>query len=136
MAPPMQSPLISSPIWRIEREVLRDLAFPAIAVGEQALLVVVEFLARFGGEFEIRPFHDRIDRAGLLAEAAIDAFHHVDVVACSSPRTVVAARPRLDRDGLSRADRFAQLTGNAALFAIWIAAQRVFAAEARRDRPF
>src|SRR4029079_14473157 len=71
----------SSPVRRIERPGLRDLALPAVAVREQALLVVTELLARLGGEFEIRAFHDGVDRAGFLAQAAIDALHHVDVVA-------------------------------------------------------
>jgi hypothetical protein len=37
--------LISSPIGRVERDILGDLALPAVAVREQAFLVVVEFLA-------------------------------------------------------------------------------------------
>src|SRR3981189_3214862 len=39
------------------------------------------------------------------------------------------------RTGVRRADRLAQLAGDAAFFAIRIAAQRVLATEARRDRP-
>src|SRR5258707_2171110 len=123
------------PIGRVERDVLRELAFPAVAVGKQTILVVVEFLARLGRELEVRPFDDGIDRAGLLAHAAIDAFHHVDVVARGAPRAVVAARARLDGDRLGRADRLAQLAGDAALLAVGIAAQRVLAAQARREMP-
>src|SRR5712692_5052771 len=119
---PISLPLISSPVRRVECEVLRDRAFPAIAVGEQTLLVVVEFLARLGGEFEIRAFHDGIDRAGLLAQAAIDAFHHVDVIAGGAPRAVIAPRTGLDGDGLGRADRLAQFARDAALLAVRIAA--------------
>src|SRR5712692_8420970 len=130
----MIMPVTPSTVGSIEREVLRDLAFPAVAVGAQALLVVVELLARLGGELEIRAFDDGIDRAGPLAQAAIDAFHHVDVVAGGPPRAVVAARAGLDGDGLARADRLAQLAGDAALLAVRIAAQRMLAAEARRDR--
>src|ERR1043166_8188952 len=124
----------SSPVRRVEREVLRDLALPAVAVGQELFLVVVELLARLGGEFEVRPFDDGVDRAGLLAEPAIDAFDHVDVVARGAPRAVVPSRPGLDGDRLRRADRLAELAGDAALLAIWIAAQRMLAAEARRDR--
>src|SRR5260370_42676854 len=80
------------PIRRVEREVLRDLAFPAVAVREQALLVVVKLLARLGRELEVRPLDDGIDRTGLLAQAAIDALHHVAVVARGAARAVVAAR--------------------------------------------
>src|ERR1700732_4876705 len=131
---PVQSSLMPSPVGRVERDVLRDLALPAVAVGEQALLVVVELLARLGGEFEIRPFHDGVDRTGFLAQAAIDALHHVDVVAGGAPGAVIAARPGLDGDGLGRADRLAQLAGDAALLAVRIAAQRMLAAKARRNR--
>src|ERR1700722_10070330 len=126
---------VTSPVRRIERDVLRDLALPAVAVRKQALLVVVELLAGLGGELEIRPFDDGIDRAGLLTQPAIDALHHVDVVAGGAPGAVVAARARLDGDRLGRADRLAQLAGDAALLAVRITAQRVLAAEAGRDRP-
>src|SRR6476469_1138814 len=51
----------NSPIRRVERDVGGYLALPAVAVGEQALLVVIELLARLGGEFEVRPLHDGID---------------------------------------------------------------------------
>ncbi len=62
----------------------------------------VELFARLGGELEVRPLDDRIDRAGFLAEAAIDALHHIDVVTHRAARAVVAARPGLDGDGLRR----------------------------------
>src|SRR5262249_56714971 len=48
---------------------------------------------------------------------------------------VVAARAGLDGDGLCRADRIAEHAGDAALFPMGIAAKRVLAPEARRDRP-
>src|SRR5712691_13079058 len=125
----------SLPVRRVERDILGDLALPAVAVREQALLVEVELLARLGRELEVRPFDDGIDRAGLLAKPAIDALDHVDVVARGAARAVVAARSSLDGDRLRRADRLAQLAGDAALLAVGIAAQRMLAAEARRDRP-
>src|SRR4029450_11914661 len=86
-----------SPVGRVERDVLRDLPLPAIAVREQAFLVVVELLACLGRELEVRSQDDGVDRAGLLAEAAVDAFHHVDVIAGGPPRAVVAPRPRVQR---------------------------------------
>src|SRR5581483_12129410 len=70
-----------SSIGRCQLELLGEFALPAVAVGEQFFLVVEEFLAGFGREFEVGAFDDRIDRAGFLAIAAIDAFCHVDVVA-------------------------------------------------------
>src|SRR5712691_12332415 len=124
----------SLPVRRVERDILGDLALPAVAVCEQALLVEIELLARLGRELEVRSFDDGIDRAGLLAKPAIDAFDHVDIVARGAARAVVASRPGLDGDGLGGANRLAQLAGDAALLAVGIAAQRVLAAKARRDR--
>src|SRR4029077_5251213 len=125
---------LALPVRCVECEVLRDLALPAIAVRKQALLVVVEFLTSLGRKFEVGSLDDGIDRARLLAQTAINAFPHVDVVARRAARAIIAARSGLDGDRLRRADRFAQLAGNATLFAVGIAAQRVFATEARRDR--
>ena len=71
-----------------------------------------------------------IDRASLLTEATVDAFHHIDVEASGPTSAVVAPLPRLDRDGLCRADRLAQLAGDAALLPIRIAPQRKLAAKA------
>src|SRR5258705_3474313 len=120
-----------SPIRRIERDILGDLALPAVTVRKQALLVEVKLLARLGSELEVRPFHDGIDRAGLLAKPAIDAFDHIDVVARGPARAVVSAWSGLDRNGLRRADRLAQLAGDAAFLAVGIAAQHVLAAKTR-----
>src|SRR5262249_27404375 len=57
------------------------------------------------------------------------------VVTRRTARAVVPARTGLDGDGLRRTDRLAQLAGDAALLAVRIAAQRMLAAESRRDRP-
>src|SRR5581483_752434 len=131
----MDDHALTSPVGRVEFDGFRKLALPAVAIGEQLRLVIVEFLARLGGEFEIRPLDDGIDRAGLLAQPAVDAFHHVDVVAHRAAGAVIAARAGLDRDRLRRADRLAQLAGDATLLAVRITAQRMLATEARRDRP-
>src|ERR1043166_5528537 len=55
-----------SSIRRVQFEVERDLAFPAVAVRQQPVLVVIELLARLGGELEVRALDDRIDRTGFL----------------------------------------------------------------------
>src|ERR1700733_14954130 len=99
---------------------------------QKSLLVVVKLLARFGGVFEVRTLDDGVDRAGLLAQPAIDAFDHINVVAGGTAGAVVPARAGLDGDGLRRTDRLAELAGNAALLAVGIAAQYMLAAEARR----
>ena len=65
-------------------------SLPPIPIGQQARLVIVEFLARFRREFKIRPLDNGIDRARFLTEPAIDAFDHVDVIA----RWCVLPRPR------------------------------------------
>src|SRR5215471_15439619 len=96
---------IPSPVRRVERDVLGDLAFPAVAIRKEPFFIVIEFLARLGGEFEIRYLDDGIDRTGLLAQAAVDAFDHVDVVAGGAPRAVITAGTGLDGDRLGRADR-------------------------------
>src|SRR6185437_12751315 len=87
--PSSPSPPRSS-IGRVEREVLRDLRLPAVAIRQQLVLVVEELLAGFGGELEIGAFDDRIHRTGFLAEAAIDAFGHVDVVAGGAAAAILA----------------------------------------------
>src|SRR5882757_216299 len=126
---------LTLPVRRVEFDRFRNLALPAVAVGEKFRLVIIEFLARLGREFEIRPLDDGIDRTGLLTQAAIDALHHVDVIAHGAAGAVVAARAGLDGDRLCRANRLAQLAGDAALLAVGISAQRMLATEARRDRP-
>src|SRR3954463_3675683 len=94
-----------SPIRRVERDVLGDLALPAVAVRKQPLLVEVELLARLGGELEVWAFDDGVHRAGLLAKAAVDAFDHIDVVARGAAGAVVAGRARPAPDGLRRGGR-------------------------------
>src|SRR5512142_854597 len=106
--------MLSLPVWRVEFEILGNLAFPTIAVRQQALLVVVELFARLGGKFEIGAFHDRVHRTRFLAQAAVDALHHVDVVARRAT-AAVGARLGLDRDRLRRTNRLAELAGDAAL---------------------
>src|SRR3546814_16402017 len=91
-----------SAVGRIELQVLGDLVFPAVAVGEQPFLVVEQLLARLGGELEVRSLDDGIHRAGLLAEAAVDALRHVAVVARGAP-AAVAPRLSLDADARRRA---------------------------------
>src|SRR6202011_1065311 len=111
------------PVGRIDREIACDLTLPPVAVRQQPVLVVVEFLAGLDGEFRIRPFDDGVNGTGLLTEAAVDALDHVDVVARGAASAVVAARPGFNRDRLARADRLAELAGDTALLAVRIAPQ-------------
>src|SRR3546814_3987749 len=93
-----------------------------------------KLFAGLHGELEIRTFDDGIHRAGFLAEAAIDALRHVDIVARGAARAVLAGLG-LDGDRQRRADRLAELAGDAAFLAVGIAPQRMFAAKARAERP-
>src|SRR5689334_11500021 len=96
--------MAGSPIGRVGRQIGGDLGFPAVTVIQQLLLVVEELLPGLGRELEVRPLDDGIHRAGLLAQAAIDALRHVDVVARGPAAAVLAPRLGLDRDGERRAD--------------------------------
>src|SRR5918996_1499365 len=120
-------------VRRVGGKVGRDLALPPVAVREQALLVVKQLGARLGRKLEVRALDDRVDRAGLLAHAAVDALDHVDVVA-GGPPGAVRARLGFDGDRLRRADRLAQLARDAALLAVGIAPERMLAAKARAER--
>src|ERR671913_1407018 len=119
-----------SPVRRVGGEIGRDLAFPPVAVRQQLLLVIEQLLARLCGEFVVRAEDDGVHRARLLAVAAVDALGHVDVVA-RGPAAAVGPGLALDHDALRRADRLAQLAGDAALLAVGVAPQGVLAAEAR-----
>jgi len=79
-------------VGRIELEHFRDFALPPVAVREQALLIVIEFLACLGRELEVRPLDDSVHRAGLLAEAAVDALHDVNIIA-GCARQVSGVKP-------------------------------------------
>src|SRR4249920_1634982 len=120
-------------VLRVRRAVGGDLRLVAVADGEQHFLVVVEIAAPLAVVLEHARLDDRVDRAALLAEAAEDALGQVDVVARGPARAVVALLG-LDRDRERRAHRLAELARDAALLAVRVAAQRVQAAEARRQR--
>jgi hypothetical protein len=111
-----------------------DLGLCSVSVGQELLLVIQQLLPRLGGELGVlgwaseliidspgpfaervvqrqRPMltlNNRVDGAGLLAETAVDALCHVDIVSGCSPRSVLSGL-RLDRDSLGGADGLAQL---------------------------
>ena len=78
-------------------------------------------------------FHDGIHRAGFFAEAAIDTFEEIDVVARRASCPIIA-NVRLDRNSESRAYGLAEFAGDAALLPVRIAAQGMQATEAMRLR--
>src|SRR5207244_5550114 len=105
----------------------------AVADGEQHRLGVVEVPPLLAVVLEDARLDDGIDRAGLLAEAAEDALGEVDVVASGAARSIFSLFT-FNMNCQRWADGFAQLAGDAALFPVRIAAQRVQAAEARAHR--
>jgi hypothetical protein len=110
-----------------------QLRLPLVAVREQLLLVVEELLPCLHGVLGVGALHDGVHGARLLAEAAVDALGHVNVVAGRAARAV-SALFGFDGDGLRRANGLAQLASDAALFASRVAAQSVLTTEAGRDR--
>jgi hypothetical protein len=109
-----------------------QLRLPLVTVVKQLLLVIEELLPRLHGVLGIWALDNGVHRARLLAEAAVNALGHVDVVA-GRAAGAVGALFGLDGNGLRGANGLAQLAGNAALFASWVAAQGVLATEAGRD---
>src|SRR5512141_419443 len=123
----------SSPVSRVVGAVLCDLSLVTVSHREQHLLGVMQVAALFAVVFEDARLDDGVDRAGLLAETAENAFVQVDVVARGAARAV-GALLRFDRDRERRAYGLAQLARDAALLAVGIAAQRMQAAKTGRLR--
>src|SRR5690606_6645554 len=124
---------LSSTVGGIGRAVGGDLRFVLVADGKQLFLGHDLLAALLEMEFRDARLDDGVHRADFLAEAAVDALEQVDVVARGAAGAVLA-HFRIDGDRQRRADRLAQLAGDAALLAVRIAALRVQAAEARRLR--
>lgn len=112
-----------------------QLRLPFIPIRQQLLLVIQQLLPGLGGILGIGALDDGIDGAAFLAEAAVDAFGHVDVVAGGSAGAVLALFG-LDGDGAGGADGLAELAGDATFFSRGVAAQGVFAPEPGRDGAF
>lgn len=66
-------------------------------------LVVQQFLSRLGGVLGVGALNNGVDGAGFLAETAVDALGHVDIVTGGSARAV-GTLFGLNGDGLGRAD--------------------------------
>lgn len=77
-------------------------------------------------------FNNGIHRTALLAVTAVDTLGHINIISGCSSATVFTFFG-LDGDGLSWADGFAELAGDAALFARGVTAEGVFAAESGGD---
>jgi hypothetical protein len=55
--------------------------FPFVTILQKLLLVVKEFLVSLCAELKVGSLHNGVHRASLLAEATVDAFGHVDIIA-------------------------------------------------------
>ncbi len=83
---------------------------------------------RLRGKLVVGSLHNGVHRTGLLAESTVDALGHVDIVSCGTTGPVLAGLG-LDRNGLSGANRLAELARNAALVARGVSPQGVLSAE-------
>lgn len=104
------------PIGRIRPGYRRQLRFPFVPIRQQLLFVIQQLLPRLRRVFRIRALDDGIDGTTLLAEAAIDAFGHVNVIARGAAGAILALLG-LDGDGRCGADGFAEFAGDATFFA-------------------
>jgi len=110
-----------------------DLSLCTIAVGQELLLVVKQLFPSFCRELRVVGLDNGVDRASLLAETAVNALGHVDIIFCRPPRSIFTSL-RLNGDGLSGADGFAEFARNAALFTGSVPSQSVFSTETRAER--
>src|SRR5438034_1827119 len=124
-----------SAVFGISCPIGRNFSLIAVAHCEQHLFGEIQVTALFTVVFKNMGLDNRVDRAGFLTEAAKNAFGQVDVIARGAAAAVVPY-VRFNRDRQCRANRLAEFAGNAALFAVFIAAQRVQAPEARAKRGF
>ena len=122
-----------SSVQTLRSQVLADLALPFISIREEFFLVVQQLLVRVRRVLKVGTLDNGIHGARLLAEPAVDALCHVDVVPSGTPAAVLALL-RLDGDGLRGADGLAQLASDAALLTRGVATQDVLAAETRAQR--
>jgi len=76
---------------------------------------------------------NKANATNLLAEAAVNALGHVDIVTSGTTRAI-QTRFGLNSDGLSGADGFAKLASNAAFLTGGVTSEGMLTTEARRER--
>jgi len=101
-----------------------NLLLEAVADRQQLLFVDHVLATRLEVVLVDVGLHDRVDRAGFLAEPAEYALEQIDIVARGAT-AAIGTLLGIDGDRQRRANRLAQLAGDAALLAIGIAAQGV-----------
>ena len=81
-ATPPAIPTLS--IRRIRPRHRRQLRLPLIPNLQQLLLIIQQLLPRLRRILRIRALHNRIHGTALLAETAVYALRHIDIIACRS----------------------------------------------------
>ena len=122
-------------VWRVCCFAFGDFRFVFVADGQQDGLGHVQIAFFLAVVFENMRFHNRIGGAGFFAEAAENALGQVDVVARGAAGAVFALFG-FDVNRHGGADGLAQFAGDAAFFAVRIAALGVQAAKAHGLRGF
>lgn len=123
------------PVWRIRTRYRSQLRLPLVSIRQQLLLIVQQLLPCLSRILRIRSLHDRINRTAFLAEPAVYAFRHINVVP-RGPSRAVCTLLGFNCDGLRGTDGFAEFAGDAPFFPGRIPSKCVFATEAGRDWAF
>jgi hypothetical protein len=106
--PPSPPPRAPAPTYRpVQRSVSsshsQSLTTTATHIRQQLLLIIQQLLPRLSRVLGVRALDDGVHGTALLAEAAVDALGHVDVVT-RRPSAAVFALLGLDGDCLGWAD--------------------------------
>jgi len=107
-----------------------DFGLIAVANGQQHVLGVIKIAALLAVIFVNMRLDDGIDGTAFFTKSTENAFGKIDVVAGGTTCAILALRG-FDGNSQRRANRFAQLAGDAAFFPIRVAAQRMQTAEPR-----
>jgi len=83
----------------VRGEVLGHRHLPSVTIGQKLLLIIKQLFVSLRGELIVGALHDGIDGASLLAEAAVNALGHVDIVTGRSA-TAIGTRFGINSNGL------------------------------------
>jgi len=123
------------PIDVVSVKVSGNFGLGTVTISEKFLLVVKQFFACFGRVFGVLSLYDGVDGACFLAEAAVDALGHVNIIFGCSSGTIQPGFG-LDSDSLSGANGFTELASNAPFFSGRISTQCVFTTETWAEGTF
>jgi hypothetical protein len=120
-------------VWRVGADGGCELGLPLVSVGKKFLLVVQKLLSGLGSVLGVGRLNDGVDGARLLAETAVNALGHVDIVLGGSAGSI-SSLLSLNGDGLGGANSLAELASNTSLFARGVSSESVLTTESGRDR--